>query len=135
MELNSQLQAEINKTRSPRSPTAVYRSFVAAIIKQAIDDVKGICCDLHSNNKGLAADQAMCFILSEDCKYYCSELEIDYKTLKDRAISLHEDYKKNHPEVITYRAIVKSSKQRFKIGSLTGFKRRSSSFCGASAWN
>lgn len=120
MELNSQLQAE---TRSPQSPTAVYRSLVAAVIKQAIDDVKGLCCDFH-NHKDLAADRAMVFILSEDCKYYCSELEIDYETLQDKAISLYENYKENYKEQHKEQYVKKYKPIRLKTVSLGRLKSR-----------
>jgi hypothetical protein len=105
--------------RSPRSPTAVYHSLIAAVIKQTIDDVKGLCCDLKKNKRS-AADQAMYFILSDNCKYFCFELKIDYEALKDRAVSLYEDYKENgEPGAILVHRV-----KRQKIFSLTGFKSR-----------
>jgi len=113
MKLNKQLQSTGSNTRSPHSPKAVLRFLVASVIKQAINDVKGLCLDLRNNQKRIAAYQAMYFILSEDCRVYCLELEIDYESLRDRAIHLYEDYKEKKPKP-----------RRFKITPLRSFKRR-----------
>jgi len=113
MKLKKQLQSIGSNTRSPHSPTAVYRSIIAAVINQAIYDVNGLSIDLYGNKKRIAAAQAMYFILSEDCKNFCLELEIDHEKLRDRAIHLYEDYKRK-----------KLKPRRFKIVPLRRFKRR-----------
>ena len=62
-----------------------YHSLLAAVISRAIEDLKeaGPRCGRNE------PDRAMAFILSETCEAYCLELEIDCKTVREKAAGLY----------------------------------------------
>jgi hypothetical protein len=63
-----------------------YHSLISAVIKRAIDDLKGtdpLCTRLDR-------DKAMFFILSDDFERYCLELGIDCETIREKAAELYQ---------------------------------------------
>jgi hypothetical protein len=68
-----------------QSITAAYHSLIAAVIDRAIDDLKGIGPKCRKKEK----DRAMAFVLSDTCEVYCLELEIDYRTIREKAAALY----------------------------------------------
>jgi hypothetical protein len=68
-----------------QSITAAYHSLITAVIERAIADLKqaGPRCSRKE------PDRAMAFILSDDCEAYCLELEIDCKTIREKAAALY----------------------------------------------
>jgi hypothetical protein len=69
-----------------QSITVAYHSLIAAVINRAIDDLKGIGPKCRKRER----DQAMAFVLSETCEAYCLELEIDYGTIREKAVTLYK---------------------------------------------
>jgi len=69
-----------------QSITACYRSLIAAIVGRAIDDMK----ENDMNCRRVEKDRAMAFIMSDTCERYCFALEIDYKAVKEKAVSLYQ---------------------------------------------
>ena len=69
-----------------QSITACYYSLIAAIVGRAIDDLKGT----DPNCRRADKDRAVAFIMSDTCERYCLELEIDYKAVKEKAVSLYQ---------------------------------------------
>ena len=61
------------------------RALLAAVINRAVDDLKGIGPKCRKSE----TDQAMAFILSECCECWCLELDIDYRTIREKAASLY----------------------------------------------
>jgi hypothetical protein len=66
------------RKKKPVTITEAYHNLIAAVIKNAIADLKG-----------LEPDKAMAFIHSETCEAYCAECGFDYHKLKRKAISVY----------------------------------------------
>ena len=69
-----------------QSITAAYHSLIAAVIDRAIADLKGIGPKCKKKEK----DRAMAFVLSDTCEAYCLELDIDYRTIREKAVTLYQ---------------------------------------------
>ena len=67
------------------NPDIGFRSLMAAIVKRAIEDLKGGW--PYCRKKDM--DSAMTFILSDACEAFCFELDIDYRTVREKAIALY----------------------------------------------
>jgi hypothetical protein len=66
-----------------------YRALMIAVIDSAIDDLK-------KRNRDKETDRAMAFILSDICEAFCLELEIDYRTLREKAENLYQQFLEKH---------------------------------------
>jgi len=86
-----------------QSATNAYHSLIAAIIERAIADLKEPEIQSARCVKD-DIDQAMAFILSDDCEYYCLELEIDCGAIREKAAALYRKViaKKEKPRKARY---------------------------------
>jgi len=73
-------------TEQRQNLTACCHSLIAAVIGRAIDDLK----ENDLNCRRVEKDRAMAFIMSDTCERYCFALEIDYKAVKEKAVSLYQ---------------------------------------------
>jgi len=71
-----------------QSVTVAFHSLIAAVVDRAIDDLKGLKkTGLRCSRK--ETDNAMAFILSEDCEAYCLDLGVDYGVVREKAVALY----------------------------------------------
>lgn len=68
-----------------QSNKAGFHRLIAAVIDRAILDLKGS----GPRCRKVETDQAMTFVLGEDCEAYCLELGIDHEAVKATAAALY----------------------------------------------
>jgi len=71
-----------------RKKNDAYRFLMAAVIDRAIADLKGT--GLRCRKK--ETDQAMAFILSENCEAWCMDLNVDYERIREKAVELYQRF-------------------------------------------
>jgi hypothetical protein len=65
-----------------------FRALMAAVITRAVEDLKSA----DPRLRVIERDEAMAFILGEDCEAFCLELAIDYEAVRERAIALYRRF-------------------------------------------
>jgi len=62
-----------------QSIESAWRGLMNAVLSRAFDDLK-----IYGREKTAAA-----FLLSEDCEFYCSGLDIDFEMIKEKAAAAY----------------------------------------------
>jgi hypothetical protein len=73
-----------------------FKGLMAAVITRAMDDLKDPRLEVISPRK---KDSAMAFILGPDCEAYCIALEMDYRTIREKAVILYRQFLENDPAI------------------------------------
>lgn len=58
---------------------SAWRGLMTAILSRAFDDLK-----TYGEERAAAV-----FLMSEDCEFYCSGLDIDFEAIKERAAKIY----------------------------------------------
>jgi hypothetical protein len=56
-----------------------WRGLMTAVLSRAFDDLK-----IYGREKA-----ALVFLLSEDCEFYCTGLDVDFEMVKEKAAKLY----------------------------------------------
>jgi hypothetical protein len=67
-----------------------FRGLMAAVINRALADLERSRVTIKSSER--VRDEAMAWINSRECETYCLILDVDYTTLRERAVALYRRF-------------------------------------------